>query len=265
MPSLRGMQLGVPTIDIPDDPYTTFITQLNALDKLAIWDAGAGVFSDAGITPAINGALVAQLNDQSSNGLHLSQSTDANKMTYRESVAIFNGRPTLECTTAARRMTRSSSGLIANRNAYGIALVLSSEFASAIYAYSEGHDSVSTQRVRIGKDSDGSGILTHISDSGVVAQINPAADNGLADGAAHILYSRRTASNAFEQFVDGVSIGTVTTSPGATTVQAICLGAWYVGGGFSSHWAGHIAHCSIYASDVLNTAVPLLKAWYNTP
>lgn len=46
------------------------------------WKADAGVFSDAGVTPATNGGNVQQWNDQSGNSQHFIQLTGANKPTY---------------------------------------------------------------------------------------------------------------------------------------------------------------------------------------
>lgn len=50
---------------------------------LGLWlKADAGVYSDAGVTPATNGGTVQQWNDQSGAGEHVSQATAGNRPTY---------------------------------------------------------------------------------------------------------------------------------------------------------------------------------------
>lgn len=61
---------------------------------LIVWlDAGAGVFSDAGTTPAVNDDTIQQWNDQSGNGNNASQGTSANRPTYK--TGVLNSRPVL--------------------------------------------------------------------------------------------------------------------------------------------------------------------------
>jgi len=57
------------------------------------WNAGAGVFSDAGSTPAVDTNTIQQWNDQSGNARHFSQATATNRPTYRTS--IVNGQPVI--------------------------------------------------------------------------------------------------------------------------------------------------------------------------
>ncbi len=57
------------------------------------WKADAGVYSDAGSTPANDNDTVQQWNDQSGNGRHFSQATATNRPTYR--TAIVNGKPVI--------------------------------------------------------------------------------------------------------------------------------------------------------------------------
>lgn len=54
---------------------------------LQLWlEANAGVFSDAGITPAANGQLVQQWNDQSGNAKNATQATSGKRPTFRANV-----------------------------------------------------------------------------------------------------------------------------------------------------------------------------------
>lgn len=53
------------------------------------WDAGNGVYSDAGTTPAVDGATVQQWNDRSVGGNNLTQATAGNRPTFK--TGIVNG------------------------------------------------------------------------------------------------------------------------------------------------------------------------------
>lgn len=61
--------------------------------------ADAGVFTDAGITPATNGQTVQQWNDQSGNNKHATQGTAANRPTLVTNA--LNGKPLLRFSTAS--------------------------------------------------------------------------------------------------------------------------------------------------------------------
>ncbi|HBX50572.1 MAG TPA: hypothetical protein DEH02_05815 [Bacteroidales bacterium] len=54
-----------------------------------------GVYSDAGVTAAVNGGAVQQWNDQSGNGFHVTQLVAANKPLFASTSASFNNRPVL--------------------------------------------------------------------------------------------------------------------------------------------------------------------------
>lgn len=55
------------------------------------WSADAGVFSDAGSTPAVDNDTIRQWNDQSGNGRHFSQATAPNRPTFKTN--IVNAKP----------------------------------------------------------------------------------------------------------------------------------------------------------------------------
>lgn len=68
----------------------------NNIGGLQLWlKADAGVFSDAGVTPATNGATVQQWNDQSGNGNNATQATAANRPTYQTGLPGFNSLPAI--------------------------------------------------------------------------------------------------------------------------------------------------------------------------
>ena len=67
----------------------------NQVSGLQLWlKADAGVFSDAGITPAVSGNMVGQWNDQSGQGNHATQTTSADAPTYTTNV--LNGLPAIQ-------------------------------------------------------------------------------------------------------------------------------------------------------------------------
>ena len=67
----------------------------NQVSGLQLWlKADAGVFSDAGITPAVSGNTVGQWNDQSGQGNHATQTTSADAPTYTTNV--LNGLPAIQ-------------------------------------------------------------------------------------------------------------------------------------------------------------------------
>src|SRR5690606_3653497 len=76
--------------------FSQYLTSLLAQSPLALWDAGAGVYSDEGTTPAADGALVQQWNDQSGNGHHVAQATAGARPTFRAAVESLNGLPGVE-------------------------------------------------------------------------------------------------------------------------------------------------------------------------
>ena len=78
-------------------PRSSSVAPGGVSNGLAHWiKADAEVFSDAGSTPAVEGDSVQQWNDQSGAGLDLTQSTAAQKPTFRAGVARGNFNPTLD-------------------------------------------------------------------------------------------------------------------------------------------------------------------------
>lgn len=69
------------------------------ISGLTVWVKGdAGVFNDAGSTPASNNQTVQQWSDQSGNSHHLSQATSGNRPTYKTNV--LNGLPVVQFTAS---------------------------------------------------------------------------------------------------------------------------------------------------------------------
>jgi hypothetical protein len=75
--------------------YDFAATMPVSLSAVTAWyKADAGVYSDAGTTPAADGATVQQWNDQSGNGNHATQATSGSRPAYR--ATAHNGRPVLQ-------------------------------------------------------------------------------------------------------------------------------------------------------------------------
>lgn len=71
------------------------------------WKADAGVFNDAGTTPASNGNTVNQWNDQSGTGNHLSPPSGATGPTFN--TGVLNGLPGLAYVSGSTNMLTKSS------------------------------------------------------------------------------------------------------------------------------------------------------------
>ncbi len=107
------------------------------LAGLQLWlDASQGVTTD-GTTPAVDGDLVAQWNDQSGNARNATQSSGANKPTFKTN--IFTGRPVLRFTgshylTTTSFLTSSYNTaltffIVANKSTTGLQVATSNQGA----------------------------------------------------------------------------------------------------------------------------------------
>lgn len=77
---------------------------------VAWYIADTGVYSDAGTTPATNGQNVAQWNDQSGNGYHLSEPSAGGGPTYN--TTGFNSRPTLSFDKSAAEYLETDTNAV---------------------------------------------------------------------------------------------------------------------------------------------------------
>lgn len=242
--------------------YATFINQLIEAGAIALWDAGAGVYSDAGITPVAADGAVQQWNDQSVGAYHVSQAGAATlRPTYRESVAALNNRPALEW-DGGDNMTRAVAGglLAAAGDDWCGVLVFATTSAELDYAYSEGNSGTATPSVRIGKNI-GQGIGVHRPDA-TTPQVSAAGGTGANDGAVHIVGFRRLDNDSYSVMLDGTEVATATAAVPATTITHIGVGALYTAGGIANQWNGYLAHVSLYPTDVYAQVRPILDAWY---
>lgn len=77
------------------------------LTGLVAWyKADVGVFSDAGVTPAVNSGNVQQWNDQSGHGYNLIQATTANKPTFL--TAGLNSKPAVSFAQASNQFVQTA-------------------------------------------------------------------------------------------------------------------------------------------------------------
>lgn len=241
------------------------IARLVTAGASAIWDAGKGVYSDAGTTPATNGGTVVQFNDQSGNGYHLtaeSAPTDRRPL-WQASIAGLNNRPAIQYDDTNDYFVRAVAGGIANAagNTYNIIAVwLTDNSGSLDYAYTEGGSST-TPSLRLGKSSDAV-IGVHRSDASVL--VAPSGGSGAGNNAMHVAGFRRLASNDFRLMLDNTEVANASSAPGTTTITHVCLGAFWQTSptNAANQWGDYLAHTSIYPSDVYATIRPILDAWY---
>lgn len=65
----------------------------SSVSGLTLWlKADAGVYSDAGVTPATDGNTVQQWNDQSGGGFNFTQATAGNRPTFKTSISAAGGQ-----------------------------------------------------------------------------------------------------------------------------------------------------------------------------
>lgn len=230
---------------------------LPAANRLAIWYAGDGTGGGSYISAA-DGAAVGSFVDAVAS-LTLS-SSGTNRPTYRQSVAAFNNRGAVEFSAAASQYLEATvaSALAANLTTYSIYVVFATTSTAVSEMYYEGRNISSTPIIIARYNNTGLRSL-HRSDGNVSANI--AGGSGYNDGTAHLFTLKRTASNAFQSYGDGTSLGTSTGAPGTTTVDRIALGRFSTGGG-TSYFTGQLAAVILYSADNRTTVEPILNTHY---
>jgi len=103
----------------------------NSISGLKLWLKGdAGVFSDAGITPAVADGTVQQWNDQSGNGNHVSEATLGARPLFK--TGILNGRSIVRFDGSNDRLSVSLSPTIGQPTTIYIVMKV---IAGAYYFY----------------------------------------------------------------------------------------------------------------------------------
>lgn len=244
--------------------YAQLIARLVAAGAVAVWDAGAAVYSDTGTTPIAADGVVKQWNDQIG-GYHVvaeDAPTDRRPI-YRASVAALNNRPALQFDDTNDYLIRAVAGGVLNAqgNDYcGVIVFATDNNATLDYAYSEGGASA-TPSIRIGKNSD-TVIGVHRDDASVT--VSSSGGSGAGNGAMHVAGLRRLASNSWSMMLDGTQVGTSVAAPGTTTITHICIGALWQSSptNAANQWGDYLAHVSLYPADVYAQVQPILDAWY---
>lgn len=245
------------------DPYAAYINALLAQSPLALWDAGSGVYSDAGTTPAADGALVQQWNDQSGNGYHMSQATSGDRPVFRASVATLNTRPGVEFVSSDYLIRTVTGSILANLNAFTNYVVFRTTSSASGTFYNESDNTFTTRFFvnRINLTFTGAPRCAHSDNATVILDLNPGTALDGNDGAAHLITWRRIASNSWALRLDGVQIATATTATGATTINRIAIGA-LVRTTLSQFFVGHIATVANYGADNYQDIEPIIAAHY---
>lgn len=244
--------------------YQRYINDLLALSPLALWDAGAGVYSDAGTTPAPDAGAVQQWNDLSGNGHHVSQATAGARPTYRAAVESLNGLPGVEFDGGDWLQRSVSGGLVANLNAYTIYCVFrtTSSAPGGHTLYAEGNSGTTVQTLFARVNGGQAGRLSHFHrDDGSTSASVTANNVGANNGAAHLMTLRRIAANSWSLRMDGTELATDNRQPTTTTVNRVSLGA-IVRLTVTEHMVGHIATGMLAAADNYEAVEPIIAAHY---
>jgi lysophospholipase L1-like esterase len=117
------------------------------ISGLQFWiKADAGVYADAGVTPATDGGTVQQWSDQSGNGNHVSQATAGSRPTYRApasgdtgGVVFTNGKALLNAGAAFPNGAAAlTTFAVFERNDYGIAYALAGTTSAGMELLNDG-------------------------------------------------------------------------------------------------------------------------------
>lgn len=243
-----------------------YLAALNNYSPLAIWDAGAGVYSDAGTTPAADGAGVQQFVDQVS-GKVFAQATAANKLTYRASVAALNNRPALQNDGDDYMLLALSGGILsAAGNTYNAIAVYTTTNGDQGVLYSEGNNTLTQPNIFLDKEGNERARLVHRDDANTTALTQSGNDTVPTDGTMVLQTGRRTGAAAWAVRVDETEVGTNNvTSAGTTTITHICFGARYNAGAISANHIGHIGGLYLFgnlSAPVLAQIEAIIDAWY---
>jgi hypothetical protein len=209
------------------------------------YKADVGVFNDAGITPATNGQQVAQWNDQSGNGNHLSGTT---KPVYN--TTGFNGGPTIVFTTASAQWLEKTVmpiGNISTSSAFIAGIVTSSTGTPAqIICY---NNFFSWLRVGLTTTA-----ITGRDNSGVVTGVT------IVNGANMRLGAVWDGVN-YTAYLNNVAGTPVASTITITTNQALTIGA---GAGGSAPFDGSISELVLTNSGLSGTDLNNLDSYFRT-
>src|SRR5690606_38091714 len=215
------------------------------------WDAGSGVYSDAGTTPAAPDALVQQWNDLSGNGHHVAQATEADRPVFRASVASLNGRPGVEFVSSDYLVRTVAAGIIANLTVHNLFAVFStvSTATTSLTLYSEGNNANNTPMAYMHFNTSVQGRIRYFQRDDANASVAPTfSDTDANNGQPHVMIVRRLAADSWSLRYDGVDVVTASTSIGTTTIDRLTIGALGRVGN-TEFMIGHIAAIGMYAAD----------------
>lgn len=198
----------------------------------AWYKADAGVYVDAGVTPATDGQTVRQWNDQSGNGYHMVQATAGNRPTY--DTTGFNGLPALVLSGAAQRMDTGEVVMRGSGGSMSIFVVCQMGSSTTYYGrlivylgtgetgdYSDSHSCIA-----IGRQSTDNTILVYrilgVKSTALIDVDTNYRLGSIFDGADNTLYVNNDAATP-------VASGGTFNSPGT------------IGISYANEWAGPIA------------------------
>lgn len=122
------------------------------LSGLKAWyKADAGVYNDAGITPATNGQTVQQWNDQSGNGLNILQASTSSRPTFLSTG--MNGHQTLQFSAATVSSLVNSAFPLGSGNIASVFIVVNVSVSTPTFARIISYGTAATQRDFLGAGS----------------------------------------------------------------------------------------------------------------
>jgi hypothetical protein len=214
--------------------------------NLKLWlKADAGVFSDAGVTPAVNNDSVQQWNDQSGNGNNATQASGPSRPTYK--TGIVNGKPVIRFAAG-----RINPGFMTIPDSAGLELDTDST-VFIVFA----HDVNATTHTLLSKDNDGfpGAYSLFIGTDEKLELDRPFVEAGTNPGSAldssfHVV-TVRVSGTTVDYWLDGASDGSdPSLAVGTQTNTALQIGQFRNGQRFFS---GDIAEIIIY-NTALNTS-----------
>jgi hypothetical protein len=224
---------------------------------LQFWlKADAGVYSDAGVTPAANGATVQQWNDQSGNGWNLTQATAGNRPTYRSSAFGGTGLVQLStddfmtntAATFPNGATAITAFMLTTHNATGI---------SWVFGLGDGVAGGSMDHFRTGATS--RTYTTNLTPNGGAF----ASPNWLTE----VWYDGGQATNALKlrEYINGRLLTLTFVSTIASSLAAVngarVGSSEAAGGGLANGWTGKLHEFLVYNRVLTNTERDNVRAY----
>jgi hypothetical protein len=232
-------------------PGTVLWTPALLPGLIAWYKADVGVFSDAGVTAAVNSGTVQQWNDNSGLGNHLTRSSPANKPTFL--TAGLNSKKTVSFSAASNQnlLTAASSVAMGTGGAGSAFAVLQMNSATGVSGGVVSYETAS------GNDYDTAGNARFLARDGANNNISSFRNSGTGPVSAislattvHVGTIYNASANTL--WVNGSSGGFGGVSPNWATPGSICIGSAQTSGQVAQTgggWDGPVSEVIIGNAD----------------